>query len=181
MNPSSNRRDFLKNTALLGAGVALGSSLGGCIGPADRAVTHSRGESLIGLRHPPMEKVRIGMVGLGGRGSGLLRDFIRCEGVEIVAVCDVRPERAENARGVAEKAGRGNPTKYTSGDHDFQRLCGDSHVDLVISATPWEWHVPVALSAMNQGKHICTEVPAALTVEDCWTLVTRRRRLAGIA
>ncbi len=169
MDTSSNRRDFLKNTAKLGAAAALASGAAGCLLPVDRA--YPAPQSLIGLRFAPMEKVRIGMVGMGGRGSSLLRDFVRCEGVEIAAVCDVRPERAEAARGAAQKAGRGNPPKYTNGEHDFERLCGDSNVDLVITATPWEWHVPVALSAMNQGKHICTEVPAALTVEDCWKLV----------
>ena len=58
-----------------------------------------------------------------------------------------------------------------AGPRDFERLCETADLDLVFTATPWEWHLPVMLAAMKAGKHAATEVPAAMTVDDCWALV----------
>ena len=69
------------------------------------------------------------------------------------------------------KAGQPKPEGYSRGETDFQRLCQQEDLDLVYTATPWEWHVPVCLAAMTNGKHAATEVPAAITLEQCWQLV----------
>ena len=69
------------------------------------------------------------------------------------------------------KAGQPKPEGYSRGETDFRRLCQQEDLDLVLTATPWEWHVPVCLAAMNNGKHAATEVPAAVTLEECWQLV----------
>ncbi len=126
---------------------------------------------MVGFAAPPMDKVRVGFVGVGGRGTSLVREFLKCQGVEIRAVCDLRSTRTERAQAMIVKAGQAQPEAYANGEHDFERLCKRDDLDLVITATPWEWHVPVALCAMNNGKHIGVEVPAAQTVADCWKLV----------
>lgn len=173
---SVDRRDFIKAAALAGAGLALGckqtaSSQGGeqngQIVPASRNAT----ATMVGFTTPPMQTVRIGFVGTGKRGKALIRFFSHCPGVQINAVCDVVPDRAAEAQALVEKLDSGKPQMYTNGDHDFERLNERDDLDLVITATPWEWHVPVVVDAMHKGKHAASEVPAALTVADCWKLV----------
>jgi len=125
---------------------------------------------------PPMEMVRIGMVGVGLQGTSHVRNFLGVEGCQITAVCDIVPEKAERSATLVEEAGFPRPTLYTNGETDFQRLCAEEELDLVFTATPWEWHVPVCLSAMENGKHAATEVPAAYTLDDCWALVEAAER-----
>lgn len=125
---------------------------------------------------PPMEMVRIGMVGVGLQGTSHVRNFLGVEGCQITAVCDIVPEKAERSANLVEEAGFPRPTLYTNGETDFQRLCAEEELDLVFTATPWEWHVPVCLSAMENGKHAATEVPAAYTLDDCWALVEAAER-----
>jgi len=110
-------------------------------------------------------------VGIGLQGSGHVKNFLRIPGVEVRALCDIVPAKVVRAQKWAEKAGQPTPRAYDKGPTDFERLCAEEDVDLVVTATPWEWHVPVCLAAMASGKHAATEVPAALTVAECWQLV----------
>ncbi|NLX21316.1 MAG: Gfo/Idh/MocA family oxidoreductase [Phycisphaerae bacterium] len=166
-----NRRDFMKSAALASVGTALGSlALSGCSGPA-RAAGFRR------IPDPePRDVVRIGFVGVGGMGTGHVNNLLRIEGLELVAVCDVVPEHAARSQELAVKAGRRQPTAYTRGEWDFKRMCDEEDLDLVYTATPWEWHVPVCVAAMKTGKHAATEVPAAVTVDECWELVETAER-----
>ena len=115
--------------------------------------------------------LRIGFVGTGGRGTGLIRNLLRIEGVELPALCDINEERLGRAQDLVEQAGQPRPEGYSRGETDFLRLCDRDDLDLVINATPWKWHTPIAVAAMKAGKHTATEVPAAQTVEECWELV----------
>ena len=119
----------------------------------------------------PMEVVRIGYVGVGGMGSAHCRNLLRIKGAQLIAICDIVPEHAERIRDRVVDAGFAAPTLYTRGDYDFVRMCEEEDLDLVYTATPWRWHVPVCVAAMENGKHAATEVPAAYTIEDCWKLV----------
>ncbi len=110
------------------------------------------------------------MVGLGEIGLRHMAKLLRDPLAEIRALCDARPERVEMGMEVAGKAGRRRPEAYT-GEDAYIRLCGREDLDLVFTATPWQWHVPVCLEAMKQGKHAVTEVPAATTLEECRLLV----------
>ena len=173
-NPASrpksfNRRDFLKTGGAAGLGAALGHlvfrpaaahppQIGG-IPPVDHFVV------------PPIPTVRVGFVGVGMQGSGHFRNFLRLEGVEIKAVCDMRQERVDWAKSQAEKAGRPIPVGYADGPEDFKRMCDTEELDLVYNATPWEWHTPVCVKAMETGSHAATEIPGVLTLDDCWKLV----------
>ena len=160
-----NRRDFVK----LGMAAGAVSGLSG-LGAADAAPETAEADTPF-LGAPPMERVRIGFVGVGIMGTSHLRNLLRIEGVEIKAVCDVLEEKVERARDLVEAAGHARPEGYSRGEYDFVRLCAEEDLDLVYTATPWEWHVRVCVAAMEHGKHAATEVPAAVTLEECWQLV----------
>lgn len=119
----------------------------------------------------PIDVLRVGFVGVGLQGGAHVRNFLGIDGVEIVALGDINAARADEVASWVEGAGRRRPTLYTRSETDFVRMCQDEALDLVFTATPWEWHVPVCLAAMENDKHAATEVPAAYTVEDCWRLV----------
>jgi len=120
---------------------------------------------------PALEVVRVGFVGVGGMGGAHVRNFLGLEGVQIVALCDIDEDRnAEVASWVTED-GRPRPTLYGRNETDFVRMCETEDLDLVLTATPWEWHVPVCVAAMENGTHAATEVPAAYRTDDCWQLV----------
>ena len=131
------------------------------------------------MRGVPFEKhpvVRVGVIGVGGRGSFLMNNLMLSPAVRIVAVCDIVPEKAKSAGEAVAKKGQPTPTLYTNGDHDYENLCRRADVDLIYIATPWKWHVPMAAFAMEQGKHAAVEVPAATTLTECWKLVNTSER-----
>ena len=159
------RRELVKLGALAGMGAALGAA--GCTGPGRRLGPAPARP----LAARPLECVRVGFVGVGGMGTNHVQQLLKLEGVEIKAVCDIREAHALRASQLIQQAGQPAPTLYTRGQRDFERLCAEEDLDLVFTATPWEWHVPVCLAAMRHGKHAATEVPAAVTLEECWQLV----------
>ncbi len=73
------------------------------------------------------------------------------------------------------------PTLYTESDHAFEKLVARDDLDLVVIATPWKWHVHMAVAGMKNGKHVAVEVPAATTIEDCWQLVDTSEQTASTA
>jgi len=156
-----NRRDFLTTTA--GAVVASAAA------PLANAPEAQRKDGPFAA--PPIELVRIGYVGVGGMGSAHVRNLLKVPGCRVAAVCDINPERTAWASKAIVEAGHPAPAVYDRGPRDFERLCAEADVDLVYNATPWEWHVPICLAAMKNGKHAAVEVPAAMTVDDCWALV----------
>lgn len=120
---------------------------------------------------PPMNRVRIGFVGVGGMGMVHVENLLRIAGAELHAICDIVPEKVAKTQALVAAAGQPEPKGYANGPRDFERMCAEMELDLVYTATPWEWHVPICLAAMKSGKHAATEVPAAYTVDDCWALV----------
>ncbi len=159
-----DRRDFLK---LGGTAIAAGA-----LSTRETAAAQTQAQgSAAALTAPPMETVRIAYVGIGGQGSSHVRNLLRIPGCRITAVCDIRPERTDWATKAITEKGHAAPAVYNRGPRDFERLCETEDLDLVYNATPWEWHVPIMLAAMKNGKHTATEVPAAMTIEDCWALV----------
>jgi predicted dehydrogenase len=160
-----SRREFLK----VGGGAVVAGAVGArTVGEASVADQTAYSAQYAAA---PIENVRIGMVGIGLQGGGHLRNFLRIPGCRVTAVCDVRSERTDWSTQQITGAGHPAPAVYSRGPRDFERLCETEELDLVFTATPWEWHVPVMLSAMKHGKHAATEVPAAMTVDDCWAIV----------
>jgi predicted dehydrogenase len=162
---SLNRRDILKIGALGAGGLAIRSLV-----PSLEAATPT-GAPMIGFRDRPLDKVGIGFVGVGLMGTAHVENLLKIEGAEIRAVCDVVPEKVERAAHLVVQAGQPRPKGFSRGPTDFERLCEQPDLDLIFTATPWEWHVPVCLAAMSAGRHAATEVPAALDLDDCWRLV----------
>jgi predicted dehydrogenase len=128
------------------------------------------------FRAPPIDRVRIGFVGVGGMGMVHLGNFLTIDGVELKAICDIVPEKVAKAQELTVAAGQPKPAGYDRGPRDFERLCAEEELDLVFNATPWEWHVPIMLAAIRNGKHTATEVPAATTLDDCWAIVEAAER-----
>ena len=104
--------------------------------------------------------------------------MLKIEGLEIRAVCDIVEGRVARAQRLVEQAGRPRPDGYSRSETDFKRMCDRDDLDLIYTATPWEWHVPVCVAAMETGKHAATEVPAAVTMDECWKLVETSEKTA---
>ncbi len=160
-NDKHNRRDILRAFS----GVALASLGGAKLGAQDAA------QSMAGVPFEEKQTVRIALIGAGGRGTGLLRNFLGVDRIQVNAVCDLVPEKVKRAQGLAEKALGKAPEGYTAGEHDFEKVLTRDDIDLAVIATPWQWHTPMALFAMRNGKHAAVEVPAAVTLDQCWDLV----------
>jgi hypothetical protein len=139
---------------------------------ARREFLQFAGAAAIGRPVSSAEKaVRIGLVGVGRRGAGLLRNLLHLPGVEIPAICDINEMNLRSAQAMVEKAAGHRPEGYSKGPEDFRRMAAREDLDAVMTATPWEWHTPVCVAAMKAGKYAATEVPAAVTLEECWELV----------
>ena len=173
---NSNRRHFLKLSSLLSLGVASGPISGYAAEKEPSSLqnqlfkTHRDHFNMCGYAAPKLETVRIGFIGLGNRGPGAVERMRHIEGVAIKALCDIRPEKVAAVKKNLEGSVH-QPEIYTGKADEWKKLCERPDIDLVYIATPWSLHTPMAVYAMNQGKHVCTEVPAAKTLDECWQLV----------
>ncbi len=130
----------------------------------------SKGKSVMGLRCEPLKTVRIAVIGLGMRGSEAVRRLIQVEGVELKVISDVVPKAVKEANKQITDAGLKAAFEYT-GEEDWKKICERDDIDLVYQCTPWLLHTPIAVYAMKHGKHAAIEVPAAVTLDECWQLV----------
>ncbi|WP_116125363.1 Gfo/Idh/MocA family protein [Lewinella sp. IMCC34183] len=148
----TDRRKFLRTTALAGTGVLVAPGLSfGATAAAD--------------------KLNVGLIGVGLRGTNHLDNLLRRDDVNVVAVCDVDPARIALARQTIDEAGRPAPRVFDGGDYAYRDLLDLAEIDAVVIATPWLWHTRMAVDAMRAGKFTGLEVSAANTLEECWDLV----------
>ncbi len=131
--------------------------------------------NMTGYAAPALGTVRVGFIGLGMRGPSHLSDMLKIENVKVTAVCDIRPDKAGRAQKTCQDHGH-SPAVYSGGADEWKKVCDAADVDLIYIATPWDLHVPMAVYAMEQGKHVAIEVPAAVTLEECWQLVETSER-----
>ena len=177
-----SRRDLLKSAALAGLGLSQLGFPGDAHAEPVRLNTPEAPEppaaaSMMDVKFTPRDVPRIAIVGTGLRGRSVLNELLGVGNVRITALCDIVPDKVERAKAMMKKAGHDyEPAVYTGGERAFEQLCARDDIDLVYTATPWNWHVPVCLAAMKNGKHAATEVPAALTIADCWALVDESER-----
>jgi len=162
---SVSRRSFLQ----AGAASAIGLGLSSLEATARTPEAHVQGKTMMDVPFEAKEP-QLGIIGVGGRGTSLLEDLLAAN-AQVRAICDVVPGKAKNAQQLIEKAGQHGPELYTESDRAYERLVARDDLDLVIIATPWRWHVPMAAAGMQKGKHVAVEVPAATTIDDCWQLV----------
>ena len=125
------------------------------------------------LRQLPEEqtKVRLGFIGVGLRGQNHLEMAMYRPDVEVVAICDIDPKAIAIALKMVSDKGRPAPAVYGKTEKDFENLAKRTDIDGVVIATPWEWHVPMALEVMKQGKYAGVEVSATVTLKESWDLV----------
>lgn len=114
--------------------------------------------------------IKIGVVGTGGRGTSLMNDLLKIPDVEIVAVCDLFRAKAENAAAICKEKRKQTPRIYCNNENTWKEMLDYEKLDAVIIATYWESHASIALYALERGIYPGIEVPAALTIDDCWKL-----------
>ena len=167
----STRRDFLKTVSTAGAAALALSASSRAADAATASPPRRQGKSVVGLRAPKLDAVRWGFIGLGARGSGTLRETMLLEHCEIRGLCDNHEPTLTKAVAAVKKAGRPNPAVFGDGDEAYKKMLERADIDAVFICTPWRAHVPMAVAAMRAGKHAFIEVPAAISLAECWQLV----------
>ena len=187
-----SRRSFLKASALTGLGATLAAAAGAGAARADERAPSSgggAGQPDLGTTYPraggqlpvhtlttgPLERVRVAVIGLH-RGMEHVRSCLGTEFAEIIAVCDLRDDRARAAADACAKRRGRQPVVYSGTESIWEKMVDRDDIDVVYIATPWAWHVPMCLRTMERGKHAFVEVAAAMTVADCWKLVDTSER-----
>ena len=156
MSKKINRRDFIKTTATASAAATV----------MPTSLFSSQAN----------KRVKMGFMGTGMRGQWVLSLASKYPEVDIPAICDIDDGMIESALRILKDAGKPEPHVYKNGPEDFLNMVQNETLDGVYIATPWEWHHPMAIAAMKNGMHVGTEVPAALTVGDCWDLINVSER-----
>jgi len=118
-------------------------------------------------------KVRLGLIGTGMRGQVLLKELVRRDDVEVVALCDIEPIMLKRGMDMVAKAGKPAPKAYgQDGDvNAWKRLIEQRGLDGVVIATPWEYHAPMAIAAMQAKVAVGCEVVAGITLQDHWDVL----------
>jgi hypothetical protein len=167
----SNRRDFLKKTGMAGIGLA-GGVLSSSKKEKDKEpfeIKRRQRFNMHGYAAPALDVVRVGLTGIGNRGSGTVQRLASLDGVEIKAINDLEEDRVKEA--IDGISATHSPDGYYRDENDWKRMCERDDIDLIAIQTPWHLHVEQAVYAMEHGKHIYCELPAANTIEECWQLV----------
>jgi hypothetical protein len=176
----TNRRKFLKVAGAAGGGIITGA-IHAC---GREKETMPFAETLEAVSRPhrqhfnmcryaasKLEKVRLGIVGIGSRGTGAVHRLKLIEGLEIKAVCDKKMDRAEKAQKVLVDFGLPPAEIYGGSEDKWKEMFIRDDLDLIYIVTPWSLHTPMCVFAMENGKHAAVEVPAAVTIDECWKLV----------
>jgi predicted dehydrogenase len=133
-------------------------------------------EDVIQLVTPKIDTVRVGFVGLGMRGPGAVSRWTQIPGTKVVALCDLLPERVEKSQEILKKAGMPEAAAYSGSEDAWKQLCERDDIDLVYIITDWKHHAEMGVYAMEHGKHVAIEVPAAMTLDEIWKLVDTSER-----
>lgn len=149
-----NRREFIKKTGLAGAGLTIIPE----VLPAY-------------LKRADDRKIRLGFIGTGLRGRNHLELALRRKDCEVVAICDIDPQAIEHSLTLCNRFGNAKPKTFSNGEEDYLNLLNEDTIDAVVISTPWIWHVPMAVHAMQAGKYTALEVSGAMAIEECWELV----------
>jgi predicted dehydrogenase len=156
-----SRREFLKHSAMTAAGLTVG------LGAAEA--------SAFAKKPGANDKVRVGFIGLGNRGTQLLRRFMANPDVDVAALCDVyepytlRDRSKVNARWLEtgkvpkmEESFSKEPKRYS----DFRKLLEQKDIDAVCIATPDHWHAAQTIAALDAGKDVYIEKPLTITIHE---------------
>jgi len=182
----SNRRDFLKTATAAGAGAFTGSIISGCTPKQPESnlaailesvkKSHVQKFNMSGYAAPALPVVRIGIIGLGDRGSGAVERLSFIEGVEIKALCDKREVAVKESQKYLSGIGRVAAQEFYGDENGWKKLVELPDLDLIYTCTPWILHTPISVYAMENGKHVACEVPIARTIDEAWQLVETSER-----
>ena len=165
---NNTRRDFLKGTAWMGVAAAAA----GCIGQRN-SLGFGAGGSMSHFAVPPIKRLRIGVIGVGGRGIGAVKRLAQIPGCEVTALSDINSERLDNAQKWLKENGKPAAREWSrNGDVEaWKGLCDSDVCDVVYSATPRPMHCAINVYGMAHGKHVMQEVPGAFNMDECWETV----------
>ena len=156
------RRDFIQKSTLAGLGVSV--------------IGHTDPKGIKQKKRSALEKLQIGVIGTGLRGQGHVDLILRRDDCNLIAICDIDQGMVDRTKKICEKYGITTPHIYNKGPHDYQRMLAEEDLDAVVIATPWRWHVPMAVEAMEQGIYTGMEVSGAASIDECWQLVRASER-----
>jgi predicted dehydrogenase len=149
-----HRKDFIKNTALAGVSLSLF--------PKTNIFAESKDAA----------KVRLAIIGVGERGKNHLDLILRRDDVDLVAICDVNDRVLKESQDIINKSGKKMPKIYTGDTYAWKKLLETEKLDGVIIVTPWEWHKPMIIGALDSGlKYVASEVILGITLQDHWDVV----------
>ncbi|MCD6090801.1 MAG: Gfo/Idh/MocA family oxidoreductase [Bacteroidales bacterium] len=146
-----DRREFIRNSTIAGLGLAFLPK--------------------IGFANSVKQTLNIGFIGMGLRGEEHLKNALFRSDIQVIAICDIDPNRLKVGREMIEEKGKSPALEFGKDDYDYRNLLKLKEIDAVIIATPWLWHTPMSVDAMKAGKYTGVEVSAAMTMEECWDLV----------
>ena len=146
------RRQFIKTAALTGAATSVFPAILTGAKPADT-------------------QVRLGFIGVGARGRNHVEQALFRDDVVIPAICDIDPDSIARTNAIFTKKGKPLPEAYSKGNEAFLQMLKRDDLDGVVIATPWEWHVPMAVATMKAGKYAGVEVSATVKLKESWELV----------
>lgn len=124
----------------------------------------------------PIKNVRVGFIGLGMRGPDAVKRFTHIPGTEVIALCDIEQDRVTKTQKYLADANMPKAAEYYGSEDAWKQLCDRDDIDLVYIATDWRTHAPMAKYAMEKGKHVAIEVPAATSLEEIWDLINTSER-----
>jgi hypothetical protein len=152
-----NRKEFVRNTALATAALSMPVS------------------NLFSLN--PVNRVRIAVIGTGLRGQDHLELLLKRNDVDVAAICDVSELMLSSAKELVNKSGKKMPVIYSGNDHSWKNLLEKEKLDAILIATPWEWHKPMVIGAIEAGiRYVATEVVLGITLDDHWDVVKAAER-----
>ena len=131
---------------------------------------------MVAFAAEPLDSVRIGFIGLGMRGPGAVERMLNIDGAIVKAICDIEPERCDSVQAMIARAGAAPADVYTGNDTVWRELVARPDIDLVYVVTDWRKHAVMGVAAMEAGKHVAIEVPAAMTLDEIWDLINTSER-----
>lgn len=156
-----NRKDFLRNTGLAAASLAIAGTNKTYAATADA-------------------KVKMGIIGVGQRGLGHLDLLLRRDDVELVAICDTDPRTLNEAKGIITASKKKSPEVFTGDNDAWKRMLDKYKLDGIIIATPWEWHKEMIIGSLESGiKYVGSEVIIGISLEDHWEVVRAAEKYKG--
>ena len=158
---SQNRRQFLQGSVAAGASVLAAG--------AATTTGASANTSILGAN----ERIRVGLIGCGGMGQADLRDFLKVEGVQCIALCDVDDSKTAETREWMTGQNAQPPDLVT---RDFRRVIDRRDIDAVIVGTPDHWHALPTIMACQAGKDVYVEKPLSISIGEGRAMVKAARK-----